>query len=230
MGWCTLVDIHHDYVGTIQGQPKGFAKLLTDALSSGDRSDYTLRLLRGYGVTLLDTRDSYREDALIAARREADELRAEVQTYVDSICHYRNLSIALGAKPEDMVNSYDRGLCERGLNTDGEGWSIEDARKESAETWRENDELRARVAVLAGLIQRWLDAELPAAGVYLEADSRAALTSTDRAAGERWQELLTAERQRNDILRAIATAWNGTLWNHYMLGNIVAVYKKITNT
>ena len=59
MGWCTLIDIHHDCIGEIQRDPRDFALAIATALSSGDRSEHMTHWLRRYGVTLIDTRDSY---------------------------------------------------------------------------------------------------------------------------------------------------------------------------
>jgi len=59
MGWCTLIDLHHDQIGAIERDPGGFARTLTLALASGDRSESTAAALRHYGVTLVETRDSY---------------------------------------------------------------------------------------------------------------------------------------------------------------------------
>jgi len=46
----------------------------------------------------------------LESRLDLDQMR------VDAVCYYRNLAIILGAKPEQMRNSWDRSLCERGIN------------------------------------------------------------------------------------------------------------------
>lgn len=64
MGQCSLIDLHHDYLSEIDAQPDDFARALTRALRSGDRSVRTLAEVRHYGVTLIETRDSYRDSAV----------------------------------------------------------------------------------------------------------------------------------------------------------------------
>lgn len=85
----------------------------------------------------LEQRDAWKE------RAEAAWARAQRGT--DHVVHYRNLAIKLGAKPDDMLDAWDRKLCEEGIDTDliddnGELWrDLEKAEKE-------RDELRAEVA------------------------------------------------------------------------------------
>lgn len=64
MGWCSLIDLHHDYLSEINARPDDFARALMGALRSGARSECTLAELRHYGVTLIETRDSYRDSAV----------------------------------------------------------------------------------------------------------------------------------------------------------------------
>lgn len=77
--------------------------------------------------------------ALLAANEESERIKDRDQGFVDDVCHYRNLAIALGAKPEQMRNRYDRGLCEKKLVDSVEAgnacevWEIEE-RAESAES------------------------------------------------------------------------------------------------
>ena len=57
------------------------------------------------------------------ARAEAAEAKAirdgdYAQRSTDDICHYRNLAIVLGAKPDEMRNDHDRKLCREGLGAD----------------------------------------------------------------------------------------------------------------
>jgi hypothetical protein len=44
-----------------------------------------------------------------------DKERDASQKFVDLSCYYRNLAIKLGAKPDDMLNRYDRMLVEKRL-------------------------------------------------------------------------------------------------------------------
>ena len=70
------------------------------------------------------------------------------QNRVDGIVHYRNLAISLGAKPTDMVNAFDRQLCEDGVTgeRDGHGWW-----NDAPDTW---DELEAAEANAQRIDQR----------------------------------------------------------------------------
>ena len=64
------------------------------------------------------------------------EDRDKFQRYTDGIVHYRNLAIDCGAKPEQMLNAYDRKLCEVGLGDDEPGyWSQEDHYDECRDLW-----------------------------------------------------------------------------------------------
>lgn len=51
-------------------------------------------------------------DSLLSRIDKLEKDSEFVLTAVDTICHYRNLAISLGAKPEDMVNEFDKYLCE----------------------------------------------------------------------------------------------------------------------
>ena len=69
-------------------------------------------------------------DALVAERDEARQIIKNIeppymeatQEFIDTICHYRNLAISLGAKPDDMTNSWDRKLAESGIGDGNGGW------------------------------------------------------------------------------------------------------------
>lgn len=67
----------------------------------------------------------------------ADRVHAcdQEQRRIDEIVHYRNLAIAFGAPPEQMLNAFDRDLCERGLAD-----SVEFLR-EAPDIWEENERL-----------------------------------------------------------------------------------------
>lgn len=50
------------------------------------------------------------------------EYRERTQKWVDNVCHYRNLAIQLGAKPEQMLSEYDRNLVLNRTDDDPAGW------------------------------------------------------------------------------------------------------------
>lgn len=95
-----------------------------------------------------------------AYRKERDEWKAKAEkdsnyamNAVDKICHYRNLAIILGAKPEHMLGEFDRKLCIDGIDKDDDGngyhMSVQDCLDDVADTWglvdkykKENDKLR----------------------------------------------------------------------------------------
>lgn len=73
------------------------------------------------------------------------------QKMLDAICHYRNLAITLGAKPEQMLDQWDRDLCVQGIATDhieslvgcwDEAFVFE---AEAARLWKLLDEARAEL-------------------------------------------------------------------------------------
>ncbi len=73
------------------------------------------------------------------------------QRWVDETCHYRNLAIALGAKPEDMWGKYDRDLCERGV----EGWEQDyTTENEARECWQDLEAAESEVARLRTALER----------------------------------------------------------------------------
>lgn len=81
-----------------------------------------------------------------------EELLEEKISDVDSIVHYRNLSIDLGAQPEDMINHYDRWLCANWarMNHD-DGWhreDVQDAWEEAEEALIKYDLLRDEMKIL----------------------------------------------------------------------------------
>lgn len=92
---------------------------------------------------------------LVHRVRELDE---RDQRWVDEVVYYRNLSITLGAKPEDMSCKYDKWLCEKGLgDTDPNERTFADERADMQESWEfeekylelliENQALRASLAL-----------------------------------------------------------------------------------
>lgn len=78
------------------------------------------------------------------------EYRAATQAWVDGTCHYRNLAIRLGAKPEDMLSKYDRDLAEKGIDTSGEGWDDDD----TPELWEEIAAAEQVIAEADDLLRR----------------------------------------------------------------------------
>jgi hypothetical protein len=90
----------------------------------------------------------------------ADKDSDYAQNAVDKICHYRNLAIVLGAKPEHMLGEFDRKLCVDGIDKDdtGNGYhmSVQDCLDDVADTWGAFDALKAdveaRISAAAALI------------------------------------------------------------------------------
>lgn len=75
-----------------------------------------------------------------------DHLEAGRGDDADSICHYRNLAIELGAKPTDMLNKWDRSLVERWPELqqqlrDQRENTVADHRQEVSDVWAENERL-----------------------------------------------------------------------------------------
>lgn len=87
-------------------------------------------------------------DECDALRAQVEKLRSIQQEHVDGIVHYRNLAIGLGAKPEMMLNDFDRNLARKGVSlterTPGH-WEMVDSLEELAEQWRNVDQLRVQV-------------------------------------------------------------------------------------
>lgn len=52
---------------------------------------------------------------LVKFSEQKEALQDEIQQHVDDAVYYRNLAILLGAKPEQMVNKFDKHLCEIGI-------------------------------------------------------------------------------------------------------------------
>ncbi len=79
-------------------------------------------------------------DALVGRVRDDEKkYREGTQRFVDHVCHYRNLAIKLGAKPENMLGKYDRDLAAQGVSDDMDG--VED----TPELWDELEAAEARV-------------------------------------------------------------------------------------
>lgn len=97
---------------------------------------------------IVEMRGLLAENAELRKDRGRDWTLRE-QKMIDSICHYRNLAITLGAKPEQMLDQWDRDLCIQGLTTDqveslvgcwDEAFMFE---AEAARLWKLLDEARA---------------------------------------------------------------------------------------
>lgn len=83
-------------------------------------------------------------DALTAERDKAvSDYMHGTQKWVDGTCHYRNLAISLGAKPDTMLDRYDRELAEKHDPSSPDGWE-----HDTVEVWQELEAAEARVAVL----------------------------------------------------------------------------------
>ncbi len=110
-------------------------------------------------------RQSPLEDALAGLARwkfEAEELRRQLAESkaaetrrVDATVQYRNLAISLGAKPEQMVDRYDRGLCECGLNAADDLGAYPDAWEEVEQLENQRDEALAKLAATQHELERW---------------------------------------------------------------------------
>jgi hypothetical protein len=89
--------------------------------------------------------------SLVAERDEARQIIKNIeppymeatQGFIDTICHYRNLAISLGAKPDDMANSWDRKLAESGLGDGDGGWD-----NDAPDVWLQLEAAEAEVARL----------------------------------------------------------------------------------
>jgi hypothetical protein len=74
-----------------------------------------------------------RRDELERELAEAEKkYRQGSQKWVDGTCHYRNLAIQYGAKPEEMLDKYDRELAENHNPNDPDGWE-----HDTVELWQE---------------------------------------------------------------------------------------------
>lgn len=58
------------------------------------------------------------EEQWRAASAELEKFKTRDGYLADCTVHYRNLAIILGAKPDQMIGSFDRGLCESGIDPD----------------------------------------------------------------------------------------------------------------
>lgn len=74
----------------------------------------------------------------------------KTQKLVDDCVHYRNLAILLGAKPDQMVDSYDRELCRKGLDEgpDKHHFTMAEVLEGKLAEWDEHDALIEEIAQL----------------------------------------------------------------------------------
>lgn len=82
-------------------------------------------------------------------RAENEQLQAKLETEaagcVDRVVHYRNLALELGAKPNQMLNKYDKDLAEKwGTN----GYDASEQIVDSAQMWEENERLERELKQL----------------------------------------------------------------------------------
>lgn len=90
---------------------------------------------------------------LVARCKDAEDgYMTATQRWVDEVCHYRNLAIAYGAKPDEMLSKWDRELAEK--HTGGNVIDVAAAREETQELWQEAEAAEARVAVLEDALRR----------------------------------------------------------------------------
>jgi uncharacterized coiled-coil protein SlyX len=86
-----------------------------------------------------------------------EKTKAAEQRLIDAVCYYRNLAIGLGAKPETMLNYFDRQLVVDGVSltecTPGY-WSMVDSLEELSDQWRTIDTLRAQLAEAQAQVAR----------------------------------------------------------------------------
>jgi hypothetical protein len=80
-----------------------------------------------------------------------EEHNRRIGNLIDAVCHYRNLAIVLGAKPEQMTCKYDRELCERGINPNedmgGLGNNVTDSLLDLKDVWDDLAELEDKLAM-----------------------------------------------------------------------------------
>lgn len=90
-----------------------------------------------------------------------DEAMGVDQALIDAVCYYRNLSIVLGAKPEQMRGEQDRKLCEVGIdpNVDmqGMGMNFAEELRWLRTAWDEAEKFRE----LATFIQEHRESAVP---------------------------------------------------------------------
>lgn len=137
--------------------------------------------------------------ALREARAKAERESDYAQRMVDAVVHYRNLAIALGAKPNDMHGAYDRKLCEEWdpAKDRGDG-DVLGYLEDNREAWEEYDRVEAErdAAVAACYEARACERAAMDARALIVADR-------DRLADElrEAQRLFREEEGESDLLR-----------------------------
>lgn len=92
---------------------------------------------------LIETVTKADYDAVVAER---DVLKEETDRDLDRVVHYRNLALELGAKPEHMLNKFDRDLAKKWGG--GQGYDAAEEIKYTCLLWEENERLESENARL----------------------------------------------------------------------------------
>lgn len=91
-----------------------------------------------------------RDEVSAYEQLKLERMGAAHQSMIDAVCHYRNLAIILGAKPYQMLDAYDRQLCEAGIDPDntsnGYHVSVNEQLEELADVWDENERLEKELS------------------------------------------------------------------------------------
>lgn len=89
-------------------------------------------------------------DEADALTTQVAKLEEQTGNDVDRVVHYRNLAIDLGAKPEQMLDKFDRDLVARwGKN----GYTAAEQNEHTALLWDENERLELQVTALEAEIE-----------------------------------------------------------------------------
>lgn len=116
-------------------------------------SEELQRLYQKEGQSLEDWKGLQADHA--AAKADVERLNKRLESeqhYVDAVCHYRNLAIVLGAKPNQMLGKFDRDLCESGIDPDetsgGYHISVNQELDALKDVWAEVERLRSVLRLL----------------------------------------------------------------------------------
>lgn len=98
-------------------------------------------------------------EAKVAELTKKSNIDADyAQQAVDGICHYRNLAIILGAKPDNMLGKFDRKLCKDGIDKDdtGNGYhiSVQELLDETESHWADLDKVETELAVVMAALEK----------------------------------------------------------------------------
>lgn len=92
---------------------------------------------------------------ILNALEEIDRLRKNDQDYMDRCIYYRNLAIDLGAKSTEMIDDYDKGLCEKWAsyqNDDDHRFQWE--RDEQKAAWKQLEDAEAEIKRLTVCLEQ----------------------------------------------------------------------------